>query len=90
MQGTLSAIIEAEKDTGRTLRIMDPVAGDLKITWDIDDADQVELARKNFDAAKKKKMVAYEVKKDGERGKILSRFDPDAEAIIMAPPLVGG
>ena len=90
MQGVLSAIVEAEKSDERTLRIMDPVEGDLKITWDTEDDDQVELARKNFDAAKKKKMVAYEVKKDGSKGKILHRFEPDAEAIIMAPPLVGG
>lgn len=90
MQGTLSAIVEAEKSEERVLRIMDPELGDLKITWDPDDDDQTELARKNFIAAKKKKMVAYAVKKDGTKGKIISEFDPEAEAIIMAPPLVGG
>ena len=90
MQGTLSAIVEAEKSEERLLRIMDPELGDLKIMWDPDDDDQTELAKKNFIAAKKKKMVAYSVKKDGTKGKIISEFDPEAEAIIMAPPLVGG
>ncbi len=81
---------EAEKSTERTLSIMDREAGDLKITWDPDDEDQCDLAEKNFKAAKKKGMSAFSVDKKGKKGKKIDAFDPDAEAIIMAPALAGG
>ena len=90
MQGVLSAIIEAEKSNERSLRIMDPDEGDLKFQWDPEDSDQTDLAKKNFDAAKKKRMVGYRVNKDGSKGEVMRSFDPEAESIIMAPPMVGG
>lgn len=90
MQGVLSAIVEAEKSNERVLRIMDQDEGDLKFQWDPEEADQVDLARKNFDAAKKKRMVGYRVNKDGSKGEVIREFDMDAESIIMAPAMVGG
>lgn len=83
-------IKRAEQDTERTLRIMDMDEGDFKITWDPDNDDEIEAAKAAFDKAKKKGMSAFSVKKDGSKGKKIKDFDPDAEAIIMAPPLVGG
>lgn len=90
MQSLVSALVEAERSNVRELRVMDIEEGDLRFQWDPEDEQQVELAREQFNAAKKKKMVAYRVKKDGTRGELIREFDPQAESIIMAPPLVGG
>ena len=66
-------------------------SGDTTVTWDKDNADEVENAKRTFDDLKKKGFVAYSVKgRNGEKGEILREFDPDAERLIMAPPLVGG
>ena len=86
----VTMIKDAEKSTERTLSIMDMDEGDFKITWDPDERDQVDMAEAAFDKAKKKGMAAFTVKKDGKPGKKITAFDPDAEAIIMAPALVGG
>jgi len=81
---------EAEQSEERTLSIMDLDAGDFKITWDPDNEDECDTAQAAFDKAKKKGMSAFSVDKKGKKGKKISAFDPDAEAIIMAPALVGG
>lgn len=81
------AMVQAE---AHTLRIMDPRLGDLKVVWEADNADEVQLARDQFEAAKRKGMVAYRVDKKGKKAEVVREFDKDAEALIMAPPLVGG
>ncbi len=86
----VTMIKEAEKSTERTLSIMDMDEGDFKITWDPDERDQVDMAEAAFDKAKTKGMAAFSVSKKGEKGKKINKFDPEAEAIIMAPALVGG
>lgn len=72
------------------LCVMDPKLGDLKFTWDSENEDEVELAEKQFDEAKKKGFLAFKVKKDGSKGKQIEKWDPDAEKIIMIPPIAGG
>lgn len=67
------------------LRIMDPKEGDLKINWDPDSPDEVELAEEQFDAAREKGMTAYAVDKKGQKTTELKEFDPKVRAIIMAP-----
>lgn len=86
----VTMIKDAEKSNERTLSIMDMDGGDFKITWDPDESDQVDMAQAAFEKAKKKGMAAYKVKKDGKKGELIRRFDAEAEAIIMAPALVGG
>ena len=86
----VTMIKEAEKSEERTRSIMDMDEGDFKITWDPDHDDEVEAARAAFDKAKTKGMAAFSVDKKGKKGKTIRSFDPDAEAIIMAPALVGG
>lgn len=83
------ALLES-KDDARVLRIMDPVEGDFKLTWDPKDRDSVDLARKSFDDAIKKGMTAYSVTKKGDRDRVVKEFDQDAEALIIAPRMVGG
>lgn len=73
------------------MRVMCDVAGDLKTTWDKNVPEEVELARNQFNSlVGKKKYVAFRVNKDGTKGRKITEFDEEAEAIILAPPLAGG
>jgi hypothetical protein len=72
------------------LRIMDEKAGDLKVIWDKDNQEEVDAAEAQFDALVKKHYIAYTVNKDGKAGKKITKFDPDAEKIILAPMVQGG
>jgi hypothetical protein len=72
-----------------TMRVIDST-GDTKIIWDATKEAEVENARRTFNDLRKKKYNAYAVKKDGEKGSVVTEFDPDAEKIIMAPPMAGG
>ena len=73
------AVIEAMDQTG-----------DTKTIWDKDNPDEVENARATFDRLKDSGHVAYSVDKEGEPDSIIHEFDPDAERLIMRPPMVGG
>jgi hypothetical protein len=65
--------------------------GDTKIIWDRKQADEVSNARRTFDDLMKKGYAAFSVKgKDGDKGEQIKAFDPDAERMIMVPPLAGG
>lgn len=71
------------------MRIMDPT-GDSKIMWDPANSDEVEAARKTFNDLRAKRFVAYSVAPSGSKGEVIREFDPRAEKLIMAPPMVGG
>lgn len=71
-------------------RIMDKDAGDLKVIWDKDNADEVEAAEEQFDSLVKKGFTAFSVDKKGEPGIKVTKFNPAAEKIIMVPKIVGG
>ena len=71
------------------MRVID-VTGDSKIIWSRDNQDEVDAARETFNRLKKKGHTAYSVDKSGEKGKVITEFDPDAEKIILAPRMVGG
>lgn len=71
------------------LRILDKT-GDLKFIWDHENEDEVEAARDTFEQRQKEGFTGFHVKKDGEKGKQMRRFDPKAEKIIMIPRMVGG
>ena len=71
------------------LRIIDNT-GDTKLIWNKENEDEVENAERTFDDLKAKGFGAYAVKESGKKGSIIYSFDPDAEKIIMAPPLRGG
>lgn len=72
-----------------TLHVLDRT-GDTRIEWDPSRPDEVAMARKAFDEAKKKKYLTYKVGADGTRGELLREFDPRAERIIATPQTVGG
>jgi hypothetical protein len=81
--------MEATLDQARELVILDHT-GDTKIVWDSSKADEVDSARQTFDRLRKKGYAAYSVKRNGDKGEVIREFDPQAEKIILAPPMVGG
>lgn len=64
--------------------------GDLKVIWDADVKDEVDAAKAQFDALKKKGYSAFKVNKKGEAGERINEFDPHAEKLIMVPAMQGG
>lgn len=77
--------------TGKnTMRIMDPVMGDLRVEWDRDNDDEVSAARNTFDKMKAKGFAFFEMEDGGKVGSQIKRFKPKMEQIIGIPPLVGG
>ena len=64
--------------------------GDSRIMWDADKEDEVKAAKHTFDKLKGKGYFAYEVKKKGGKGRVITEFDPQAEKIILALPMKGG
>ncbi len=66
-------------------------SGDTKLIWDRGNEVEVEAARELFAKLKHRQYLAYRVTGlSGDKGEVLHKFDPDAERIIMAPPMVGG
>jgi hypothetical protein len=66
------------------------LTGDTKVIWDPHNPDEVAAAKAQFDTLRKKGFIAYTVNKKGDKGEVIREFDPDAEKIILSPPLVGG
>lgn len=66
------------------------MTGDTKTIWDRTKPVEVEDARTQFDRFKAKGYMAYTVEGEGKKGTVISKFDPDAERIIFAPPMRGG
>lgn len=82
---------ETVPDDGTSeLAIMDPEHGDMKVSWNRFDKEEVEGARRTFDAMKAKGYAAYKMEKNGTKGQQIFGFDEKAESILMAPPLQGG
>lgn len=77
------------EETKHELVVIDQT-GDTKIIWDSTKKDEVDSAKTQFDALKKKGYMAYSVKKNGDKGELLHEFDAEAEKIILAPRMVGG
>jgi hypothetical protein len=71
------------------MRCMDKT-GDTKVIWDPKNDDEVDAAEDQFNSLIDKGFTAYSVKKNGEKGKVIKEFDPDAGKIIMVPVVRGG
>lgn len=72
-----------------TMEVMDRT-GDTKVIWSRDNEDEVQNARRTFNDLRKKGYIAYSVKGDGDKGKVITEFDAEAEKLILTPPLRGG
>ena len=65
--------------------------GDEKVTWDKDDPESVAEARKKFlEFLGERKGMAVRMNPDGQKGDMITDFDPDAERILLMPMIVGG
>jgi hypothetical protein len=64
--------------------------GDTRIQFDKSNAVEVSAAEKRFKELKGKGYAAFGVNKKGDKGVLMSDFDPAAERILFVPPLVGG
>jgi hypothetical protein len=66
--------------------------GDVRTMWNKDVPAEVEAARAQFDAlVGKSRYAAFRATGErGERGAQIRAFDPEAERIILVPPLAGG
>ncbi len=71
------------------MAVMDET-GDTKIVWDEDKQIEVDEARSTFERMRKKGYAAYKVDKKGEKGELITEFDPSAEKIILSPQMKGG
>lgn len=84
-------ILDVDLKEGQGLLAEMNTSGDTRIIWNRNNADEVDIARESFRKARAKGMAAYRVTgKEGVKGEVISEFDPDAERIILAPPLRGG
>ena len=75
------------------------VSGDVKITWDPENPEDVKNARDHFEKLKKSNHIFFKVTDDGSKGKKVKDFDEqlgelvcefDPKADVVAAPLVSG
>lgn len=64
--------------------------GDVRATWNARDADEVEAAKAQFDGLRAKGFSAFAVAEDGSPGTRIDEFDPNAQKVVLVPPLAGG
>jgi hypothetical protein len=85
----LARDVLAEHRTGE-MRILSE-KGDLRVTWNARDADEVAAARSQFEELRNRGFMAYAVVPgEGGRGEQVREFDPNAQKLILAPPMAGG
>lgn len=90
MAHTFQQIMDTEREPGQHVMAMMNSSGDLKTIWSADKPDEVAIARRAFEDAKKKGYMAYRVNRKGDKGEVMGGFDPEAETIILAPAMQGG
>ena len=65
--------------------------GDVRTSWDPNKGEEVDQARRQFEALTKKGYAAFRVAGlDWKKGEQVRTFDPKAERIILIPQVAGG
>ena len=64
--------------------------GDVKISWNSNNDEESEAAKKIFDEKMKLSWSAFRDKGMGTKGDKIKAFDRYAERIILVPPISGG
>lgn len=72
----------------RELRILGGT-GDTKMSWDRRNEIEVKAAKETFEKRIKEGWSAFK-DKFGTKGEKIKIFDPDAERIVLVPPISGG
>ena len=65
-------------------------SGDIKIKWNPFDGEEVAVARRRFEEARREGFVGYAMNPDGSGDRILHSFDPAAGKIVMRTAFTGG
>lgn len=71
-----------------TMRIQDQT-GDTELQWDVADKKSVIHAESIFAGLMAKNHMAYKTDSKGG-GEVIKKFDPTANEIVVAVPLIGG
>jgi len=71
------------------MRVID-MSGDCKHIWDPENEEEVSAVREIFETLIEKGYQAFSVKKNGEKGRKIKEFDPDAGMVILTPRFAGG
>ena len=87
---TMAAFMLPNPPDGHGMLCVLDKTGDTKTVWDRRNEAEVAAAKAQFEALKGQGYLAFSVAKDGSKGEQIHEFDPDAEKIILSPPLVGG
>lgn len=64
--------------------------GDTRIQWHPDNPIEVEVARSAFERLTRAGYRAFFVNAEGGQGQPMTAFDPQAQAIVLVPRIVGG
>ena len=78
----------AVEEGKHVMRILDIKKGDYEITWSPDDSGSVAVAEREFEGAKSRGLDAYQSKEGVDT--LAARFDPEADAVVLAPRINGG
>ncbi len=63
--------------------------GDMKISWDRNNREEVSAAKETFEKKIKEGWSAFR-DKHGYKGDKILIFDPEADRIVLVPPISGG
>lgn len=63
--------------------------GDMKISWNSGNETEIAAAKETFEKRIKEGWSAFR-EKSGMKGDKIKIFDPDAERIVLVPPISGG
>ena len=69
--------------------IFDDRARVITLTWNKDDAKEVEVARRSFEEYLEKSLVAFVEEADGRKVRVF-RFDPTYQKVTLARLVEGG
>lgn len=65
------------------------MCGDIKLSWNSSNIEEVKTVRETFDKKIIQGWSAFR-EKGGFKGDKIRTFDPDAERIVLVPPISGG
>ena len=85
----MGAVAVASEATGVMAELNEN--GDTKFMWDKKNKVETKAAKAHFEGLMKKGFAAFTVVgKDAKKGVKITRFNPDAERVILVPPMAGG
>jgi hypothetical protein len=93
MMASMTELLSDEVPAGKgVMSYLTQEDGDLKVTWDRENPEDVRHARRTFDDLKARGYLAYRVEPRGREPERVQvrQFDPDDRQLVLVPPLRGG